>query len=107
MDHSRELQRILSFIERRGMSRRELMRQGAAMGLGTTALVAALNGVTGPRRALARSASAALQVDWSAGVRGGTLRVATIGEPLTLDEHQTTADITALIGYNMYEGLFT
>ena len=31
MDHSRELQRLLAFIERRGISRRELMRQGAAM----------------------------------------------------------------------------
>ncbi len=37
---------------------------------------------------------------------GGRLRVAAIGEPATLDEHQTTAGITAEIGYCMYETLF-
>lgn len=41
------------------------------------------------------------------GKRGGILRVATIGEPATLDQHQTTAGITALIGYCVYETLFT
>jgi peptide/nickel transport system substrate-binding protein len=40
------------------------------------------------------------------GTRGGTLIVASIGEPQTLDEHQTTASITAEIGYCMYETLF-
>ena len=40
------------------------------------------------------------------GQRGGTLVVAAIGEPQTLDEHQTTAGITAEIGYCMYETLF-
>jgi peptide/nickel transport system substrate-binding protein len=107
MDQLRELQRLLAHMERRGLSRRDLMRHGAAMGLGTAALVSALDGITGPRRTTAMRASTAFQVDWSAGVRGGTLRAATIGEPLTLDEHQTPADITALIGYCMYEGLFT
>jgi peptide/nickel transport system substrate-binding protein len=41
------------------------------------------------------------------GVRGGTLRIAQIGEPSTLDQHQTTAGITADIGYCMYETLFS
>jgi peptide/nickel transport system substrate-binding protein len=40
------------------------------------------------------------------GRRGGKLIVAAIGEPATLDEHQTTASITAEIGYCMYETLF-
>jgi peptide/nickel transport system substrate-binding protein len=40
------------------------------------------------------------------GRRGGKLIVAAIGEPQTLDEHQTTAGITAEIGYCMYETLF-
>ncbi|CAN5174157.1 ABC transporter substrate-binding protein [soil metagenome] len=40
------------------------------------------------------------------GTRGGKLIVASIGEPQTLDEHQTTASITAEIGYCMYETLF-
>jgi peptide/nickel transport system substrate-binding protein len=38
--------------------------------------------------------------------RGGVLRVATIGEPPTLDLHATTTAITAQITYNIYEGLF-
>ncbi len=37
---------------------------------------------------------------------GGQLIVATIGEPPTLDQHQTTASITAEIGYCIYETLF-
>lgn len=40
-------------------------------------------------------------------MRGGKLIVAAIGEPQTLDEHQTTAGITAEIGYCMYETLFS
>lgn len=40
------------------------------------------------------------------GQYGGRLRVAAIGEPATLDEHQTTAGITAEIGYCMFETLF-
>lgn len=107
MAEMREMQRLLARFERDGMSRRDLMRRGAGMGLGTAALIGALNGIQGPQRATAMRAASSLQVDWSAGVRGGTLRVATIGEPLTLDEHQTTAEITAIIGYCMYEGLFT
>lgn len=41
------------------------------------------------------------------GVRGGRLRVAIIGEPPTLDIHQTTATIVALITWHIYEALFT
>lgn len=41
------------------------------------------------------------------GVFGGTLRVAIIGEPPTLDIHQTTATIVALVTWHMYEALFT
>jgi peptide/nickel transport system substrate-binding protein len=44
--------------------------------------------------------------DVGEGQRGGTLRVAAIGEPSTLDMHQTTAGLTAQIGYCMYETLF-
>ncbi len=39
------------------------------------------------------------------GVRGGTLRIAMIGEPATFDIHQTTGTIVALIGWNIYEPL--
>jgi peptide/nickel transport system substrate-binding protein len=40
------------------------------------------------------------------GQHGGTLRVATIGEPATLDVHQTTAGITAHISFCWCESLF-
>lgn len=39
------------------------------------------------------------------GVPGGTLRIAMIGEPATLDIHQTTGTIVSLVGWNMYEPL--
>ena len=107
MDQSRELLRLVSRFERYGASRRELIRQAAALGLSVGALSAALGTVGGPRRTAAAAARAALQDDPGAGTRGGTLRIATIGEPLTLDEHQTTAEITAIIGYNMFENIFT
>src|SRR5215212_9325944 len=38
--------------------------------------------------------------------KGGTLKVATIGEPPALDPVFTTATITATIGWHMFEGLF-
>jgi peptide/nickel transport system substrate-binding protein len=41
------------------------------------------------------------------GQYGGTLRVATIGEPATLDIHQTTAGITAQISFCWAESLFS
>jgi peptide/nickel transport system substrate-binding protein len=47
------------------------------------------------------------QDDPASGTPGGTLKIATIGEAPHLDEHQSTAEIIALIGYCAYEGLFT
>jgi peptide/nickel transport system substrate-binding protein len=41
------------------------------------------------------------------GQYGGTLRVATIGEPATLDIHQTTAGITAEVSFCWAEPLFS
>ncbi len=38
--------------------------------------------------------------------QGGRLIVAVIGETVTLDQHQTTASLTAEIGYCIYEPLF-
>jgi len=40
------------------------------------------------------------------GTYGGTLRVGILGEPPTLDEHQTTANLVADVTYPMYETLF-
>ena len=38
---------------------------------------------------------------------GGAINIGTTGEPPTLDLHQTTADIVALITWHVYEPLFT
>ena len=75
------------------------------LGLGSAALATLVG-----REATGQASAAvlrAMQDDPAAGVRGGTLRVATIGEPPNLDEHQSTASIIAEIGYCAYEGLFT
>jgi peptide/nickel transport system substrate-binding protein len=91
--------------ERGQLNRRSLLRRAAMLGLGSAALATLVGReATGQASAAVRRA---MQDDPAAGVRGGTLRVATIGEPPHLDEHQSTADIIALIGYCAYEGLFT
>lgn len=107
MEPDRDLLRLLARVNGRDLSRRELVKRGAAIGLGGATLAAALAGVTGPRGAQAAGLRALLQDDPASGTRGGTLRIATIGEPPTLDEHQTTAGITAEIGYCWFETLFT
>src|SRR3712207_692316 len=53
MDRDRDLLRLLASVERREVNRRELLKRGAAIGLGASALTAALSGVRGPRRAQA------------------------------------------------------
>jgi peptide/nickel transport system substrate-binding protein len=65
-----------------------------------------LNQTSGPYPALASMRRTGYQ-DSVSGTRGGNLRVVTSGEPPTLDVHQTTTGITAEIGYNIYETLFT
>jgi peptide/nickel transport system substrate-binding protein len=101
----REIAAIVAEWERGQLNRRSLLRRAAMMGLGSAALATLVG-----REATGRASAAvlrAMQDDPAAGVRGGTLRVATIGEPPHLDEHQSTADLIALIGYCAYEGLFT
>ncbi|HEV7179939.1 MAG TPA: ABC transporter substrate-binding protein, partial [Candidatus Baltobacteraceae bacterium] len=85
------------------LDRRSLIRRAAGLGLSATALTA----LAGGRFSGVASAGALLQTDPASGTKGGTLRVATIGEPPHLDEHQSTAEIIAIIGFVAYEGLFT
>ena len=101
----RETAAIVAEWEGGQINRRSLLRRAAMLGLGSAGLAALVG-----REATGRASAAvlrAMQDDPAAGVRGGTLRVATIGEPPHLDEHQSTAEIIALIGYCAYEGLFT
>lgn len=107
MYQERDIQRLLKRLDGRDINRRELVKRGAAIGLGSYALAGALGAVGGRRAFQSRALAGRLQDDPASGTPGGTLRVATIGEPATLDEHQTTAGITAEIGYCMYENLFT
>ncbi|MDQ6907153.1 MAG: ABC transporter substrate-binding protein, partial [Chloroflexota bacterium] len=60
-----------------------------------------------PAASVAAAGSPAASVSAGQGVRGGTLNVALIGEPPTLDIHQTTASITFYVGWTMFEALFT
>lgn len=87
------------------LNRRSVLRRAAALGLTVPAL-AALVGQAGPGRASAAVLNA-LQDDPNAGVTGGTLNVAIIGDPPHLDEHQSTAEVIAIVSYCMFEGLFT
>src|SRR5215216_5679323 len=101
----REIAAIVGEWERGHLNRRSLMRRAALLGLGSAGLAALVG-----REATGQASAAvlrAMQDDPAAGTRGGTLRVATIGEPPHLDEHQSTAEIIAVIGYCAYEGLFT
>jgi peptide/nickel transport system substrate-binding protein len=101
----REVDALLAEWAQGRLSRRSVLRRAAALGLSVPAL-AMLVGRAGPGRAAA-SVLRAAQEDPSAGKPGGTLTVATIGEAPHMDEHQSTAEIIAVIGYCMYEGLFT
>jgi peptide/nickel transport system substrate-binding protein len=101
------LRKLLASVEGRRLNRRELVQRGAAIGLGSSALAAGLASVTGRQAAQASAARWLLQEAPGSGVKGGELKSATIGEPPTLDEHQTTANITAAVGYCMYETLYT
>jgi peptide/nickel transport system substrate-binding protein len=46
-------------------------------------------------------------VDYTRARYGGTLQIALIDEPPTLDIHQTTAANTAFVGWHIFEALFT
>jgi peptide/nickel transport system substrate-binding protein len=102
MSQDRDLAQLLSSVEGTSVSRRALVKRGAAIGLGATALTGAMGG---PRAFQARASAALLQDDPSAGTRGGKLIVAIIGEPPTLDEHQNTATVTMETTSSIYETL--
>jgi peptide/nickel transport system substrate-binding protein len=87
------------------LSRRSVLRRAAALGLSVPVL-AALTGRAGSGRASAAVLNA-LQDDPAAGVMGGILKVATIGEAPHLDEHQSTAGVIAEVTFPAYETLFT
>jgi peptide/nickel transport system substrate-binding protein len=88
---------------KRRINRRDVVTQTAAVGVGAASagMLAPVSGAAAPLRS-----ALAIQPEGE-GVYGGTLRVGIIGEPPTLDEHQTTAAVVADVTYPMYETLFT
>ena len=146
-DRDPEIQRLLGMVNTSEMSRRQLLKRSAALGLAVPAVSALLaacggeedegdggddSGDTGAGSGDTDDEATEEEGDASGddesaeetpdsgdddagadegssgeGQRGGTLEVALIGEPPTLDIHQTTATIVALITWHIYEPLFT
>lgn len=108
----------------RTISRRAVLRHGLGLGLSIPAismLLAACGGDddddndggtggsgTGDTATATSSGSPASESSpsTSEGTAGGTLIVAMVGDPPTLDIHQTTGTIVGLVVWNIYEPLF-
>ncbi len=112
------------------MSRRAVLRGGIGLGLSIPAismLLAACGGdddestaesgagetATEPTSGSAASPTTVSETsatsepaDMGEGTRGGTLIVGMVGDPPTLDIHQTTGTIVSLVTWNIYEPLF-
>jgi peptide/nickel transport system substrate-binding protein len=105
------------------ITRRQLLRRGAILAGGSvvlTGLLAACRGTTPEASPTAAPAPAGQATPTPMSVitpaqspapattakRGGTLRVAIIGEPPALDPQFTTATLTANITWHMFEALF-
>ena len=79
-----------------------------AGGSGTGSSTAAASSASVSPTAMATTSAATGTAQSAAqGVKGGTLNVAIIGEPPTLDLHWTTATIVGFVTWNIYEPLFT
>jgi len=93
----------------RRVSRRAIVGAGAAGAAGIAAAGALTPAAAAAKRGRAFQALARLRQETPAveGQRGGRLRVATTGQPAGLDMHLTNQRTITLIGWNMYEALFT
>ena len=106
--NGRETTPIEERLLRRRMSRRTIVRAGAAGAAGSCR-----GRATGPSRRRGHGrhgtscASARLAQTADEGIRGGRLRVATTGQPAGLDGHLVGQRTITLIGWNMFEALFT
>jgi peptide/nickel transport system substrate-binding protein len=98
----KQRKRPLSFSQRSRLSRREAMVRTAGAGVGIASAGALM-----PQGVSAAHAWAAARLQSEGeGVYGGRLRVGILGEPQTLDAHQTTATVVAEVVFPMYETLF-
>jgi peptide/nickel transport system substrate-binding protein len=96
---------------RRRVSRRKLVRSGAASvaGLAAAGTLNRVGAMPGRGDMLRMPALPHLQEATPAaeGIYGGRLRVATTGQPATLDGHFVAQRTIGLIDWNMFEALFT
>ena len=96
---------------RRRMNRRTVVRAGAvgAAGLATAGTLNRVGAVPGSGDMLRAPALLHAQEATPAaeGIYGGRLRVATTGQPATLDGHFVAQRTIGLIDWNMFEALFT
>jgi peptide/nickel transport system substrate-binding protein len=89
------------------LSRRKVMGAGMAGVAGMTAAGAfPLSGFATTSGGVLRTPGL-LGQEQNAGIRGGRLRVATTGQPAGYDGHLVPQRTIGLIGWNMYEALFT
>lgn len=86
-------------------NRRTMVRAGMVGAAGLAA--AGLSNRAMAKRGNAVSAPVFLRQATGEGQRGGRLRVATTGQPAGLDMHLTGQRTITLIGWNMFEALFT
>src|SRR5919112_4142969 len=96
---------------RRRMSRRTMLHGGVtgAAGLAAAGTLNSIGAVPGPGSMLRPPALVHAQEATPAaeGIYGGRLRVATTGQPATLDGHFVAQRTIGLIDWNMFEALFT
>jgi peptide/nickel transport system substrate-binding protein len=96
---------------RRRVNRRSIVRAGAAgaAGFAAAGMLVPVRAATNRGDALRAPALANLQESTPAaeGIYGGRLRVATTGQPATLDGHFVAQRTIGLIDWNMFEALFT
>ena len=90
----------MSALQTRGLSRRRVVQAGVTGAAGISAA-----GVFSRSTAARQASPVADQA--VEGTRGGRLRVACTGQPAGYDNHFSAARTVGLIGWNMYEALFT
>jgi peptide/nickel transport system substrate-binding protein len=136
MNHDREFFQLLDEAMLGRLSRRDVLKRAMALGLTVPAISALLAacgssddetstsassassgsgsgsaataGTSGTSSGTSASGSASPSAtdETEEGTKGGTLKIAMVGEPPTLDIHQTTGTIVSLIGWNISEPLF-
>ena len=87
----------------RALGHRLSRRRVVGAGLGGAAAIAA----AGPLSRIGAAAPAGQDQPAEEGIRGGRLRVATTGQPAGLDMQLINQRTVTLIGWNMFEALFT